>query len=204
SVSAPKEILDLQKAFCSMVAQLEDNTETMRRIAVTDQLTGMANRRKLEEEGTRIINTCMRANIHCSALLVDIDHFKRVNDTYGHAEGDRALVHVADIILDCCRVSDLVARYGGEEFVVIAPNADVSQAQALAERIRIKVEQYPLVIDDMPLQMTVSVGVAEYSMKPSYGLTPLDDVLGKADSALYTAKESGRNRVCRFMPLKSE
>lgn len=196
--AAPKEILDLQGAFCSMVSKLEENTKEMRRIAVTDQLTGLANRRKLEDEGARLVDASSRAGAHCSALLIDIDHFKQVNDTYGHAVGDQALAHIADLIRECCRGSDLPARYGGEEFAVIAPNADAAKARVLAERIRATVEQSPMDNDGMPLNLTVSVGVAEYSDKPSQGLTPLEDVLGKADSALYTAKESGRNRVCLF------
>ncbi|TVM17935.1 GGDEF domain-containing protein [Oceanidesulfovibrio indonesiensis] len=195
---APKEIIDLHGAFCSMVHRLEENTETLRRVAVTDQLTGLANRRRLEEEGIRLVDACIRAGTPCAALLIDIDHFKQVNDTYGHAMGDHALEHVARIIEGCCRGSDLPARYGGEEFAVIAPNADAAQARTLAERIRRTVEQSPVDNDGMPLELTVSVGVAQYSKAHGRGLSRLEDVLGKADSALYNAKESGRNRVCLF------
>lgn len=200
SEGAPNEVLELQKAFCAMVDQLEENAETLRHIAVTDPLTGLANRRRLEEEGIRLIDACLRADASFSALLIDIDHFKRVNDTYGHAVGDEALAMIADIIGTCCRTSDLPARYGGEEFAVVASNTNARNAMILAERIRTQVESTPLEVDGMALKLTVSVGVAEYTKEPSYGLSHLDDVLGRADSALYTAKESGRNRVCLFEP----
>ncbi|TVM32856.1 sensor domain-containing diguanylate cyclase [Oceanidesulfovibrio marinus] len=201
---SPKEVLELQRAFCTMVDQLEENAETLRQMAVTDPLTGLANRRRLEEEGIRLIDACLRADASCSALLVDIDHFKRVNDTYGHAVGDDALILIAETIGACCRISDLPARYGGEEFVIIASNTDARNAMVLAERIRKRVESTPLEVDGMALTLTVSVGVSEYTRTPSYGLSHLDDVLGKADSALYAAKEGGRNRVCLFEPAPQD
>ncbi len=127
--------------------------------------------------------------------MLDIDHFKQVNDTYGHPVGDKFLIHIVACIAATIRESDLAARYGGEEFVIIAPNASLDEARTLAERIRALVAEHPLVISGATIDNTVSVGVAEYAPEPRFGASVLEDMIDRADQALYRAKQGGRNRV---------
>jgi diguanylate cyclase (GGDEF)-like protein len=163
---------------------------------ITDHLTGVYNRRYLDR---RLDEELARARRHVqplSVLLVDIDHFKQVNDTHGHAIGDVALGHVGHLVLNSARSTDIVARYGGEELMVIAPCTPPSQALVLAERVRRRIETEVLQIERAPneriaVPLTVSVGVAalEWDMAGSAQL------IEAADRALYRAKAGGRNRV---------
>lgn len=192
---APEELVQLVQAFNSMSVTVRQHVETIQATSRTDQLTGMCNRRHLLAEGYRIINVAIRARRPCSCLMVDIDHFKLVNDEHGHPVGDRYLIHIAGCIMAATRESDLAARYGGEEFVVLAPNAGLEEARTLAERIRASVAESPLKLPTAVLNNTVSIGVAEYSMEPDFGANILEDMIEKADKALYRAKQFGRNRV---------
>ncbi|MBU1230312.1 MAG: GGDEF domain-containing protein [Proteobacteria bacterium] len=191
---APGEMVQLVKAFNSMSDTVRRHVETIQATSRTDQLTGICNRRHLLAEGYRIINMSIRAQKPCSCLMLDIDHFKLVNDNHGHPVGDRYLIHIAGCIASAVRDSDLVARYGGEEFVVLAPNASLEEACLLAERIRAAVAETPLKVHTTLLNNTVSIGVAEYSMEPDFGANILEDMIEKADKALYRAKLFGRNR----------
>ncbi len=192
---APEELVQLVQAFNSMSVTVRQHVETIQATSRTDQLTGMCNRRHLLAEGYRIINVAIRARRPCSCLMIDIDHFKLVNDEHGHPVGDRYLIHIAGCIMAATRESDLAARYGGEEFVVLAPNAGLEEARTLAERIRVSVAESPLKLPTAVLNNTVSIGVAEYSMEPDFGANILEDMIEKADKALYRAKQFGRNRV---------
>ncbi|OGR37098.1 MAG: hypothetical protein A2051_06770 [Desulfovibrionales bacterium GWA2_65_9] len=192
---APEEMVHLVGAFNRMSGTVRRHVETIQATSRTDQLTGICNRRHLLAEGYRIINMAIRANKPCSCLMIDIDHFKLVNDEHGHPVGDRYLIHIAGCIAAATRDSDLTARYGGEEFVVLAPNASLEEACILAERIRSTVAETPLKVRTGILSNTVSIGVAEYSMEPEFGANILEDMIEKADKALYRAKQSGRNRV---------
>ncbi len=127
--------------------------------------------------------------------MIDIDHFKNVNDTHGHPVGDKYLIHIAGRIGSAIRESDMAARFGGEEFVVIAPNASLTEAASLAERIRESVAANPLRLGQVVLDNTVSIGVAEFDPEPEFGSNILEDMIEKADKALYRAKQCGRNRV---------
>lgn len=192
---APTEMLQLVRAFNGMSLTVRRNVETIQATSRTDQLTGMCNRRHLMSEGYRVLGVAIRAGTPCACLMVDIDHFKDVNDTYGHPVGDRVLIHVAGIIAASTRDSDMSARFGGEEFVVLAPNASKNEAVILAERIRTAIAGSSITVGPARIGVTVSIGVAEYSMDPDYGANVLEDMIEKADKALYRAKQNGRNRV---------
>src|SRR5450756_1929387 len=137
-------------------------------------------------------NRADRYNTMFSMIMLDIDLFKNVNDTYGHLCGDEILVGLANLIKSCLRSMDTVARYGGEEFAVLLPETDGSQAIYTAERIRRAVEDYVFNVSDRELRITVSQGVATF---PGQGIKGRFDIIAKADEALYEAKEAGRNRV---------
>lgn len=192
---APTEFKQLVRAFNRMSTTVREHIETIQTTSRTDQLTGMCNRRHLMSEGYRILSVALRAGKPCSCLMIDIDHFKDVNDTHGHPVGDRYLIHISGCIASAIRESDMAARYGGEEFVVLAPNASLAEAATLAERIREVVAATPLKLGEVVLNNTVSIGVAEYSSEPQFGASILEDMIEKADKALYRAKQNGRNRV---------
>ncbi|MDP3428295.1 MAG: GGDEF domain-containing protein [Humidesulfovibrio sp.] len=192
---APEELVHLVGSFNRMSGTVRRHVDTIQATSRTDQLTGLCNRRHLLAEGYRIINMAIRSGMPCSCLMLDIDHFKLVNDEHGHPVGDRYLIHIAGCISTATRDSDLTARYGGEEFVVLAPNASLDEARTLAERIRQSVADNPLKVPTGVLNNTVSIGVAEYSMEPDFGANILEDMIEKADKALYRAKQFGRNRV---------
>jgi diguanylate cyclase (GGDEF)-like protein/PAS domain S-box-containing protein len=164
----------------------------LREMATTDFLTGLANRRHfltlLEQELSRI----HRLDGHCaSVLMLDSDHFKRVNDTFGHATGDNVLRHLAALMQEQLRKIDTVGRVGGEEFALILPGAELPAAEAFAERLRKKVAGTPMAHEDIVIPLTVSIGVA--GIRASDGSA--DDALVRADRALFRAKECGRNKV---------
>ncbi|MDI6104003.1 diguanylate cyclase [Actinoplanes sp. NEAU-A12] len=170
---------------------LERNAE-LQRLSTIDGLTGLPNRRHLEQRLTESISLATRHGGPLSVLLLDIDRFKRINDTLGHAAGDLVLSVVADRIRGAMRVEDLAGRWGGEEFLAVLPNTDVDGAVVAGERIRTVICGEPIVVDDHePLTVTVSIGAAA---DPADGLSGL---VNRADEAMYRAKQAGRNRVVR-------
>jgi diguanylate cyclase (GGDEF)-like protein len=160
--------------------------------ASTDNLTGLANRRVLAGEGARLLREAQARSEALSVAVVDIDHFKQLNDSFGHDTGDVALRHVADCLRRACDDRHLPARQGGEEFVVLLPRARADAAQAAAERIRRAIESAPFVLREGQTRcITVSIGLA--TLQP--GDRQFDDLLRRADRGLYAAKSAGRNRV---------
>ena len=165
--------------------------------SITDPLTGIYNRRYLERRLTDEIARANRYGMPLSVLLIDIDHFKRVNDIYGHQVGDLVLEGMAQLIATTLRTTDIVARYGGEEIMVIAPSTPVKTATELAERLRKVIEnasfEVPIELDcDISaLGVTVSIGVACIGPR----IKDMQDLIQSADKALYRAKSEGRNRV---------
>lgn len=157
----------------------------------TDALTGALNRRALYNEAERELVQANRTGHALCLLLMDIDDFKKLNDTYGHATGDLVLQRVVGRINSLLRGHDLLARTGGEEFAVLLPETNSRQAQIVAERLRHAIEALDLVVGDVPLHVSVSVGCAE--VQPP--CPALDSVLQRADAAMYTAKRGGKNRV---------
>lgn len=171
--------------------RLQDTIGELTELSLRDALTGLYNRRGLLE---RLVEELARARRYASPLsllMVDIDHFKRINDTHGHATGDMAISHVARILVRGRRISDIVARYGGEELVVLLPHTTVPGALSVAERLRTQIQSTPYRTLDGQDLLTVSIGVAEF--EPS--MRDPSDLLQAADRALYASKRSGRNRV---------
>jgi len=164
--------------------------------ATMDALTNLNNRRQFEYRLSQEIATTKRQNNPLCAMMIDIDFFKKVNDTYGHASGDAVLRGVASIIKATLRESDIPSRYGGEEFAVLLPYTHIQEAQIVGERLRKAVESSPIPvnIEDSKIQtinVTISMGLAEFNNQETG-----EELFGRADKALYEAKGSGRNRVC--------
>ena len=159
--------------------------------AFKDPLTGAGNRIALNDNLTREMELSKRLNYDLSVLMIDIDHFKRINDGYGHLVGDEVLKAVVTQIKHCIRQTDICFRYGGEEFVVLLNNANIANARLIAERIRMTVSELCIATDKGLLQVTLSTGLAMQKEDDSSM-----DLLKRADNALYQAKQSGRNKVC--------
>ena len=159
-------------------------------LARTDALTGFCNRRAMQEIIAREIARACRTRMPFALAILDIDHFKRVNDQYGHEAGDKALIHVAGIAKSRLRETDEICRYGGEEFVITLPGADATGAQLVMDRMRMAVEAAPLVLALGPVVLRFSAGVAELAAQEN-----MEGLLRRADAALYQAKRCGRNRV---------
>jgi len=175
---------------------LEEQNAELERLANTDYLTNLYNRRRFFQAAAEEFAGASRSRNPISITLIDLDYFKRINDTYGHLVGDHALIHVAKIIRTHCRVSDVAARYGGEEFVILHPSIDRNNAFKVAERIRKAVEAKPYAIEGDEINMTLSAGVVDNKIRN--GVKRIDDILGLADKALYRAKDAGRNQVFVF------
>ena len=163
-------------------------------LAQTDPLTQLVNRRALTVRLLTEMERVRRYNAPLALLLIDLDHFKLVNDTYGHLAGDDVLFGVATLLQRAVRAVDTVARYGGEEFVIVLPETGKQGALAFAERVREKLASHRFAISGSDeIHITASIGVATY---PSAGLESVEDLFRASDSALYRAKGSGRNLVC--------
>ncbi len=162
-------------------------------LAETDPLTGVNNRLGMRRDLEREWQRAVRTGQPCSIALVDLDHFKRVNDRFGHAAGDTVLSQAAEFFMRRLRPYDRVYRYGGEEFLFVLPNADLARARRVLERLRTRLARLPIALgDSTSLQITCSIGVADMSTPAS---TP-DVAVELADAAVYMAKEAGRNRIC--------
>jgi diguanylate cyclase (GGDEF)-like protein len=160
--------------------------------ARTDAKTGLLNAAAWQREADTEIVRARRTGETLALLIVDIDHFKRVNDTYGHLVGDQVLGVVAATLRSQVREYDVIGRFGGEEFVVLLPHADVTEARRVAERLRRRIGRMAVPVDDVMISVTISAGVAVLSMHGD----DLLDLLAAADLALYRAKELGRDRIC--------
>ena len=156
-----------------------------------DPLTGLYNRRYLESTIERELARCKREGRPLSVMMLDVDHFKRINDTHGHQAGDEVLKQLAAILADKCRLADVVCRFGGEEFLLLLPDMPLEVALERAERLRAQFESTALGFGGEPIQATVSIGIANL---PEHADLP-EVLIGQADSALYRAKTGGRNRV---------
>ncbi len=166
--------------------------QKMAEMATRDELTGLYNRRFFSEALEREVARAKRYGTGLVVLMMDLDHFKEVNDTYGHSAGDMVLHEIARMLLGSIRQSDLICRYGGEEFAVILPNIDLEKARWVSERFRKKVSKHQFEYDLLRFQITVSIGIAPFDS--SRNRSPIDLING-ADQALYEAKRKGRNRV---------
>lgn len=176
---------------------LEERNRQLAELANKDGLTNLYNHRCFQELLSKELSRAKRFNEFISLLFLDVDHFKRFNDTYGHQMGDVVLKSMAQLITDSVREMDIPARYGGEEFSVILPTADRDTAKEIGERIRKIVESQVFKMDKTEVHVTVSIGVASF---PDPTIEQPRDLIEHADQALYAAKEGGRNRVQVFHP----
>jgi diguanylate cyclase len=164
-----------------------------REMSSIDGLTRLTNRRSFIERGQSEIRRAQRAALHnVACVLADLDHFKSINDTWGHHVGDEVLVAASNILMENTREYDEVGRYGGEEFAILMPGLSLAEASAAAERIRDKIAGTPVLVDGQAIHFTASFGVACF---PALGVDSLNELLKAADRALYQAKDQGRNRV---------
>jgi diguanylate cyclase (GGDEF)-like protein len=179
-----RKLTETQRA---LVAELDE----ARRASMLDPMTQTWNRRGFAEAAARDLARTRRLGSSAAVMMLDIDHFKRVNDTYGHPEGDRAIRQLAAIVRDNLRDTDTLARFGGEEFAILVPEVDRHDAAALAEKLRAAVEANSILPEDG--HFTISVGVSWFG--PSAAAADTEQLLAQADEALYDAKRGGRNRV---------
>ncbi len=168
--------------------ELKEANETISRLAATDELTNLSNRRSFNEFLLAGISAARRHGYPLSMIMIDLDHFKNINDTFGHSEGDAVLKAFADLLREMIRVEDVAARWGGEEFIIILPHAALDAAAALSERIRVAFEQHAGKASSISL--SASFGVVQLQEKDDG-----DTLIRRADDALYRAKNEGRNRV---------
>ncbi|MBI5181039.1 MAG: diguanylate cyclase [Nitrospirae bacterium] len=189
-----KNTLSLIGKDLAVVVKLMLLYEENERLSITDGLTKIYNRRYFNTQIEKEFEKAKRYNSKLTLIMLDIDHFKALNDTYGHQQGDMVLVHLGKILKENIRSIDLIARYGGEEFAVLMSDVDKKEGAIVAEKLRKKIGVYPfpaLQKDAEPLKATISIGVAEYSAD----MNSTDDLVKSADSVLYKAKKDGRNRV---------
>lgn len=185
----PREVLARVKTQLQLRAYYEE----LQRLATTDPLTGLYNRRYFAQVARHLFESAKRYSKPLSVMLLDIDRFKSINDTYGHDTGDLALKVLADILKNSIRESDIACRFGGEEFIILLPETTAEDAEKLADRIRSKVENSSVPLSDgKELRYTVSIGVAQVDLSVDENIEP---AIKRADEALYRAKEEGRNRV---------
>lgn len=173
-------------------AALAITNRRLQHAAHTDLLTGLPNRRAGLDILSHAWSAALRGNQTVSVMMVDVDHFKSINDTHGHAVGDKVLVELGKVIRDAVRSDDQVCRLGGEEFLVVCQNTDVSGVLQVAERLRENVQRTAVYVGDARIPVSVSIGVA--CREP--GTTDVDELVKAADKALYAAKHAGRNRTC--------
>lgn len=187
-----RELSAANSALEAEIAERRRAEQALQQLAIRDPLTGAYNRREMERQLAEELARSARYRRPLSVLMLDVDHFKAVNDTHGHQVGDEVLRSLASRLRQAVRRADVVARYGGEEFLVILPETTLPQALGLAERIRFDVAQHTMaLIHGEALRITVSIGVAAF---PDHG-ADADSLCRSADAALYAAKQSGRNRV---------
>lgn len=186
-------LVDAQKGEIEVLnKQLQKKVKELDELASKDRLTGMFNFGSFQEELKRKVNEYQRGNgkYSLALIIVDIDHFKSFNDTYGHLTGNDVLIELADRLQKISRKMDFPARYGGEEFVVLLPKCDLEGAVTHAERLRKAVCSEPFICDGQALKVTISLGCAEFDVTES-----ANQFVARADKALYRAKQNGRNRV---------
>jgi len=176
---------------------LQKKNKSLRRKSLIDPMLGTWNRGAIMRILTIEAIRCDKIGAPISLIVADLDFFKKINDTYGHPAGDAVLVNVASKLRNCIRPQEALGRYGGEEFLIVLPGASHSTALSVAERMRKEVAASPVVIGDATLNLTISAGVASTDLFPS---ATTEELISRADIALYAAKDAGRNRVVQANP----
>lgn len=187
-------LLKAEAANAELQKQIHERSKLeteLKRIAATDPLTGLYNRRRYEELFRQELRRIDRYGGTISLLVMDLDHFKHINDTYGHATGDRVLKDAADLFLRQLREVDIVGRLGGEEFIVLLPDIGKSEAAVVAERLRGKIGDLRFYANNETFRVTATIGIAQFET----GDRGIEDLIVRADDALYRGKAGGRNRV---------
>jgi diguanylate cyclase (GGDEF)-like protein len=191
-VKAAERIINTQKQLIFVNEQLE-------KLADTDELTKLKNRRYFQSEAPKEIQRADRYGHTVAVLMLDIDDFKQINDTYGHLVGDEALKMVSSVLLGSTRASDIVCRYGGEEFVIFLPEINPKNAFKVAEKIRKNMEAAKLSTEEGKISMTISIGIA---IKTPHMHINLKELIDQADKALYSAKKDGKNKTVIYKWFK--
>ena len=201
--SSKDEVWELKHSIYNMAVslkhafeELKEKQKELEELAYYDPLTGLPNRRFFFDHANLILESAKRYRTPLTLLLMDLDHFKNVNDTYGHEAGNVVLKNFADVLRKSSRKSDLPARLGGEEFALLMPNTDLQQGRVVAERIRQEFQNSIIVYEGREIKMTLSGGLASYGPD----VEGIDDLIRMADEALYKAKELGRNRIEVYEP----
>ena len=193
----PKELLarvNTQLYMQKLINDLKKSKEKLKLLTLTDPMTKLYNRRYFSSISKDILNLAKRNKEHIAVLMIDIDRFKDINDTYGHYFGDEVIISLADEFKKQKRESDVVFRFGGEEFLILLPNTDIKGAKILAEKIRIAIENKILHFPNKKdLKYTISIGIS--ASKLSNKQEDIQEIINRADKALYKAKKDGRNKV---------
>lgn len=198
-ITKPIDELELQARvnmhykLARTIRELEESRRRLAEQAMTDPLTRLRNRRAFFDNGNKALARARRHNGDLAVMLLDIDFFKKINDTHGHQAGDEALVAVANILQSLARAEDAVARMGGEEFAMLLPDTNLLGTAVLAERVRVAIEKERFILGGKIVPITVSLGIAARSADPA---DTIDQLLNVADKRLYLAKQNGRNRIC--------
>jgi diguanylate cyclase (GGDEF)-like protein len=180
----------LEQQVQQQTIALKKANDSLTQLSMQDSLLDVFNRRGFLEWLEREDAKYKRSGKPYSILLLDVDHFKKVNDRFGHASGDKALLHITDVLKKNVRGQDSIARWGGEEFIILLPYTDISDASVVAEKIRAAVENAPLMLNNITIHCTITLGIASIKDFDSF-----EDCVSHADMMLYKGKESGRNRV---------
>ena len=188
---AAEELARARTAFERLESTIADNRR-LEALATTDPLTRVLNRRALADRLAIEMDRARRYASDLAILLIDLDDFKRVNDTAGHLAGDEVLRQIAGCIQEAVRTVDIVARYGGEEFIVILPETSQLGATTFAERLRMGIQDHEFTVGERIIRLTVSIGISTF---PSANIASADDFFARADAAMYRAKQDGRNQV---------
>jgi diguanylate cyclase (GGDEF)-like protein len=184
----------LEERVMSRTHELHIANKELQLLATTDSLTGLPNRRSMMDWIETEIERAGDTEKPLALCMIDVDHFKKINDTYGHATGDRAIIAIANACSEIIRKTDIAARFGGEEFVLLMPQTDLTDACNVAERLRQAIASLTIHSDDaVSFGMTISVGVALFDAQS--GADRMSSLLSRADNALYRAKSAGRNQV---------
>ncbi|MEK0267581.1 GGDEF domain-containing protein [Stenotrophomonas rhizophila] len=190
-------ILELARCFALVLLLVERMLVDLQRLARTDVLTGLLNRGAVLADGANLLQAVRRTPQPLALLLLDVDHFKQINDRWGHLAGDAVLRHVADVLAGCMVDREhLLGRYGGEEFVLLLPGTDPVEARRCADRLRQTLRDAPARLDGLPVRVTASIGLAI-----DQGTGDMARLLGEADAALYRAKAEGRDRTISALDL---